>query len=86
MKVTGVSGQLKVGGRVAASLGRWSYDGTPAGWKVEADTSDVDEFWFDNERPMDLWLDVGQQAWKWRGVTVKGQSRVTISGQGSHET
>ena len=85
MKMTGKTGQLKVGGRHAATLGRWSFDGNDHGWTLEADTVAIDDYWFATSGPFTLHLEVGKQIWKWRGVTVTGQSRVTVSGVGRHE-
>lgn len=82
MRMTGSAGQLRVGGRVAANLQRWSYDGTPEAWSVEAETADIDEFWFDTDRVFELRLMVGDGVWSWQDVTVKGRSRVTIKGEG----
>jgi hypothetical protein len=85
VRATGVTGVLRVGGRTAASLGRWSYDGSADGWKVEADTSSIDAYLFENGSSFELRLDVGEHVWRWRDVTVKGRSRVTVTGDGAPE-
>ena len=82
MKARGTAGQLRVGGRMAATLGAWSHEGTAAEWQVEAETLDIDEYLFESGGPFHLRLYVGEQIWQWRGVTVSGRERVTITGEG----
>jgi hypothetical protein len=79
MRMTGVRGEVRVGGRVAASLARWSFDGTPEHWEVEATPSMVDEFWLDSGGPFDLHLHIGSSIRTYRNVQVSGRSTLYIS-------
>jgi hypothetical protein len=48
MRIAGRSGQLTVGGRVAAEIGVWSADPLPHdGWNFEAAVLASDEWWRD---------------------------------------
>lgn len=87
MRMTGVGGEVQVGGRRAAALGAWSYAGTPEAWEVGADATDTDAYWLSSPAAFRLTLTVGTRRWRWDGVTVALEgSQLTITGTGKAET
>lgn len=80
MKMSGVRGEVRVGGRVAANLGRWSFDGTSKDWTVEATATDIDEYWIESGGPFDLHLHIGENIRRYRDVRVSGRSPLMVRG------
>lgn len=68
MRAIGVSGELRVGYQLAATLGAWSLNGGPT-FTFEAALSSSDRFWLDR-RPIDLVLHIGDVEWIWRGQAI----------------
>ena len=67
LRVTGLSGQLRVGYQVAAELGPWRLElapQLPRQYEVHARVYRTDAYWL-SERPMTLTLDVGSDVWAW---------------------
>jgi len=83
LQMTGQSGQLRAGGRVAANLGRWSMRDSDDTWTLECQPVEVNDYWLDNGTSFELRLDVGRRIWRWRDVTVSG--RLTIHAVGRPE-
>jgi hypothetical protein len=88
--MTGIGGDVRAGGRLAAALGAWSFTGTPESWELTGDTVATDAYWL--ERPdarFRLTLHVGTRRWRWDGVGVAADGsappRLTITGTGEAE-
>lgn len=78
----GASGELRVGHRVAATLGTWSL--VRKADRLADDRATVatiiltrDAFWW-TQHPQDLWLGMGRAWWVWRGAVVTGETGVSI--------
>ncbi len=85
MKARGVSGQLRAGGRNAATLGPWTATQEGVTWTFEAQVRTVDAYWIAASGPFELRLHVGTRAWVWRNVTFEGRDRLTIHAIGRPE-
>lgn len=70
MRATGESGELRVGHRHAAVLGRWTIEPAGRSFVLRASVASEDAFWV-NERPLDVLLDVGGTRWLWRHANVE---------------
>jgi hypothetical protein len=66
--VRGKHGRLKVGYRVAASLG--AFELLPGEWRVSASVESTDAFWLSQGAARTLELEVGRQRWIWRDVSL----------------
>lgn len=71
--VEGVSGEVRVGGRVAARLGAWSAtrDKAADAWQIGAALAEVNDLWLDGPGPFELRLHIGRSVWRWRGVDLQ---------------
>lgn len=78
MKAGGPWGRLTVGGRVAAKLGAWRFEGDAAAWGVTAACLSVDEYWAEHGGAMTLELGFGAAVWSWPVVEVKGIAPETV--------
>lgn len=78
MRASGVSGELRVGHRLAARLGAWTIEPKGRLFTLRACVASRDDFWF-NERPIDVALNIGGAQWLWREqpVTVDGDDIVS---------
>lgn len=86
MNLTGISGKIKAGSQLAASLTAYSYTGTEGEWTVEAKASEKNPYWLLNAPSLDLWLGVGSSWWIWKDVEVlHNGDAVTIKGAGRPE-
>ena len=85
MKISGVHGQLAVGGRTAATLKHWHYEGDANGWVVSAVCQPENEYLLEHSELFSMVLDVGQQVWIWSGVELTPGSPATITGAGRPE-
>lgn len=87
---TGRTGQLRVGGRSVAKLGKWTFDvaDTLDGWIVEAKLQHADDFWMEREGVrFDAWLQIGSRYWVLIDVSfTAGTSSITIRGSGKPVT
>lgn len=85
ISANGLSGEITIGGRKAASLGRWSLDGQMGNvLLVDAAVLQTDEYLIGLPTPPVLRLHVGERTWVWRGVSVGGAGdRLTISCSGA---
>ena len=85
MRVNGVGGELRAGGRWAARLGTWSGELTPDGGTVRARVAQADPWWIERG-PFVLDLRLGESVWRWRGAEayVEGEA-VQITMQGDRE-
>lgn len=83
MRIRGHAGALRVGGRLAATLGRWTYEGTPEGWTVLARLVSRDEHWLRSRGAFLLTIEVGKGHWRWRGVRIQIEgANVRVGGSG----
>ena len=87
LHVTGKSGQLRVGGRVAASLGDWTLDAEPPKeeWALTGRVTGRDDMLLESGVPIELRLQLTNDTWRWRNVQVDGYDVVTVRGTGEPE-
>jgi hypothetical protein len=84
ISVNGLSGEILVGGRKAANLGRWSLSGDKGSFICEAAALDADDYLLSLPSARVLRLHVGTRRWTFRGVEVGGDGpQLTISGTGT---
>lgn len=67
---TGTTGEVRVGGRVAAALRDWTATVEGDRWTVRAALAEVNPLYLDGPQPKELRLHLGKRIWRWRGVTV----------------
>jgi hypothetical protein len=85
----GLRGELRVGGQLAARLGRWELvrRGDTLGLdtaRVDAEVTWSDPFWV-TQQPMCVWLEMGPAWWVWPVVRVVGTKRVSMTVRGDPE-
>ena len=70
--ITGQTGEIRVGGRVAARLGYWSAQRVVAEdkWVIGAALVERNDLWLAGAGPFELRLDVGSQQWRWKPVDL----------------
>ena len=87
VRIEGKSGQLRIGGYIAADLGSWTMEGTAQAWTAEAVIVRPDPYWLDYGGAYDLRVPAGKRFWVWRGVTFEkiGAARLAIRGAGEPE-
>lgn len=72
----GVAGRLVVGGRTAATLGKWTLTepGGTAGWHLTAEVTQADDYWLTAGPPFELRLEFGRSILRSpaTGVTLDG--------------
>ncbi len=73
VKVTGQSGELRIGGYTAARLGAWECESEGArdafSFTLRADVEETDEYWMDHGGPYELRLhQSSERSLRWRGV------------------
>ena len=86
MRITGTSGHLDAGGRLAARLTAYEFVGGVSGWTVRAGCRDVDEFWL-AAAGLSLALRVGSSELVWSNVAASyADGEVTITGTGKPYT
>jgi hypothetical protein len=79
----GVRGELRVGYRVAARLGRWSLLRSPETLgddktRIRVDVIEQDEFW-STQGPQEVWLNMGGPIWWiWPTAEVGGSGSVSL--------
>jgi hypothetical protein len=82
MKAKGLTGELRIGGRVAAVLGPWRMRPQKLGWRLQAPLRWRDEFWIEADGPFDLHLEVGEARWRFHNVFVDvGDEDIEITGR-----
>jgi hypothetical protein len=77
---TGATGEIRVGGRVAAQIGKWQLMAAGGNaYTVIGPTVEVNEFLLFGENKKELRLPVGAKEWRWRDVSVGFDgSQVTV--------
>lgn len=70
IEMRGASGELRVSYQIAARFESWSLTGTqieigPIAVRVRGHIVDRNDFWLRSGDVLDLWLNVGGQAWCW---------------------
>lgn len=71
LRVSGTAGALRVGYQEAATLGAWEMEQLPTlprAYRVSARLMSLSDYWI-AQTPLDLVLEVGGEAWRWRDVT-----------------
>ena len=85
MRVKGIEGELRAGGRYAARLGAWSGEIEADGATITAKVADADPFWIERG-PFTLALRVGASEWIWRGAEADVyDGKATIRAHGERE-
>jgi hypothetical protein len=79
LKMTGTSGELRVGYQVAAQLSRWTLDGD----MVSTEGTKLDSFWIEMGATPGLRLRVGRSWWAWAQVAVVGHDPLVVRVLGS---
>lgn len=67
--VTGASGSLRVGGRVAATLTHWEARSGEQDTTITARLEEKDDYWLDSGGPYELRLVLSRSTWRWRNVS-----------------
>ena len=78
MRASGLSGELRVGHRQAATLGRWTIESNDSSFVLRASVFRFDEFWV-YERPIDVALRIAGVEWVWRQASVQFDGREIVS-------
>ena len=72
--ITGHTGEIRVGGRVAGRLGVWNARrvADEDKWVIGAALADHNPLWLPPQGtgPFEVRLDVGKQQWRWRPVEL----------------
>lgn len=85
--ITGTGGEVRVGGRVAATLGPWTAT-CEAGdrWQVRADLAAVNPLWMAGQSACELRLAAGGHTWRWRDAGMSFEpTRAVFSMTGRYE-
>jgi hypothetical protein len=90
LTASGSGGVLRVAGREAARLGRWSLAYTAEGWRLTAPLVQHDPHWLESGGPFLLRVIVGKAGvWTWRGLSAErvgwDADSVTVTGEGEPE-
>lgn len=86
----GLSGEIRVAGRVAYRLGRWELQpegGEDAPFRVSAEVAETDDYWagqLEGNRA-DVVLDLVTRRWRWRDVDVTPGQPLSVRGRGHPE-
>lgn len=87
LTAAGADGELRTGGRVAADLGAWTFEGSSNGWIVEAAVLDADQYLMEYDSTKELRLNMQTRTWRFRDVVATlGGERIVITGSGRPET
>jgi hypothetical protein len=81
--ITGVTGELRIGGRVAARLYKWRLDAksTSDAWHLDSQVQDVVEAWRMYKAGWQVRLTVGLKVWRGRVDTIEWrEGRIEITG------
>lgn len=85
----GQSGEVRVGGRVAAGLRDWTLKPEAGNWRVVAMLVDINPLYLDSPAPKELRLQMGKRFWRWRNVSLErdeqAPARVAIGAIGEWE-
>jgi hypothetical protein len=78
----GIRGELRVGYRIAARLGRWSLMRSPETLgddktRIRAEVVEHDEFWI-AQGPQEIWLFMDRAWWVWSTAEVGGAGSVSL--------
>jgi hypothetical protein len=68
MEIKGRGGQIRVGGRVAASFGEWTFDGKTTDWVIGAEVEAHNPVWLSSDGPFEVRLHLTKGYWRWRDV------------------
>lgn len=88
LTMAGVSGQLRISGRIAYHLGKWDLTPqTDGAFVCHAYVDARDEYWASQlaDGRGELILDIRNSRWRWRGVTVSGDKHLRVAGSGKPE-
>jgi hypothetical protein len=85
----GPGGEIRVGGRIAATLSKWELETIGGAWICSAEMADISEALLEHPSPKELRLSFGPDlTWRFKGVTdvVPSGAAVTITGAMRPET
>lgn len=84
--VRGTTGEVRVGGRVAAELRSWKLAKTSLNWALLGEAGNIDSYWLSRPGPFQVWLVVGKRRWCLQADTVKlDENELEIEGMGDVE-
>jgi hypothetical protein len=82
---TGPSGEIRVGGRIAAQIGSWKLMAAGGNtYTIVAPTTEANDFLLFGESRKEIRLPVGAKEWRWRDVQVGydgSQITVVVTGK-----
>jgi hypothetical protein len=83
----GAGGELRLAGRVAATLGAWTLQRSEGGAVLTATLATQDAYWLSQGERFELRLPLGNvRLWRWRRATVRlDGNRATIHMEGNPE-
>lgn len=85
----GISGEVRRGGRLVATLGRWeaTRDRAADTWSIAAGVTERHPVWA-QDGPHEVVLHVGDGGWRWRGAEVafQGDASAVITARGRFES
>lgn len=85
-RARGQSGDVRVGGRMAATLGPWRMRRESGAFTVTAAVVASHPVWAHGVGPYELRLDMGRCIWRYCGVSIQIEGeRIVIEGAGSPE-
>lgn len=72
MRIIGQGGRLTIGGRLVATLERYSIEYTPEAAHIEAAASDINTFWLGTGGPFTAEFAIGAERMRWREAQATG--------------
>jgi hypothetical protein len=69
-QILGKGGTLRAGGRVAATLGEWTYEGLRTDWRVDAELLSSNSVLLASPGPFELRLSFLTTGRRWKPVTA----------------
>ena len=83
MEITGKGGTVRVAGRTAATLGKWSLEGRTTEWVVASEVEWCNPLWL-THGPFEVRLNLAKGQWRWRNVDVtlndEGRGGLSVRG------
>lgn len=73
LTVTARAGELRIGGRVAASLSQGEVERGPEGWSGTLTAVNPNAVLLALPGPFEVRLTVGRKRWRWRAVALTGE-------------
>lgn len=83
MRITGQGGRLTLGGRLVATLDRYTIEYTPEKAYIEATAGDINAFWLSTGGPFVAEFAIGSERMRWRNAQASGGAgrlHITVMG------